>query len=85
MVVIVLYKFATRDISVTYGHLEVCYAVAVKLQLFYYRATACNAMHALAVAILSVCQTHVLWQNERLIYQFINKHWHMSFLWYQNC
>ena len=29
----------------------------------YYRATACNAMHSIAVAILSVCQTRVLRQN----------------------
>ena len=39
--------------------------------VYFYRATACNATHGIAVAILSVrlsvrlsvCQTRVLWQN----------------------
>ena len=41
-----------------------------------YRATACNAMHGIAVAILSVCvsvwQIHVLWQNEIIVCQYLN-------------
>ena len=46
----------------------------------FYRATACNATRGIAVAILSVspsvrpsvCQMHVLWQNEIIVYQYLN-------------
>ena len=37
-----------------------------------FHVTACNAMHGIIVAVLSVCQMCVLWQNKIIICQYLN-------------
>ena len=41
----------------------------------FYRASACNAMHGIAVTILSVSQMRVLWRNKIIVSQYLNTMW----------
>ena len=62
------YNLVSLSGIIVYIILMFCFSIAPrKVSSFCYRATACNATHGIAVAILSVCpsvcRTRVLWQN----------------------
>ena len=43
--------------------------------IVFYRATACKTTHGIVVAILTVCQMRVLWQNEMMHCAYFDTTW----------